>query len=55
METDEEEERGHGVKMDKDGEIRAGDGLRVETDSTLQGRKLRLCVSGWVTQWGLWV
>lgn len=41
--------------MDKDGEIRVGDGVRVETDSTLQGRGPRLSVSGRVTQWSLWV
>lgn len=53
-EEEEEEEKGQRVE-DKDGEIRAGDGVRVETDSTLQGRGPRLYVSGRVTQWGLGV
>lgn len=30
--------------MDKDGEIRAGKGVRVETDFTLQGRGGRICL-----------
>lgn len=30
--------------MDKDGEIRAGEEVRVETDFTLQGRGGRICL-----------
>lgn len=30
--------------MDKDGEIRAGEGVRVETDFTLQGCRGRICL-----------